>query len=96
MGMGDSPGAVVNRRVLSLRSLTEVIVALQGTIETFALPDVMRLLASTKKTGSVMRRSCSGDAAGSAAAGHYSGNAHRPLAVALMTGWSSKLQTIGR
>lgn len=25
--------------------------ALQGTIETFALPDVMRLLASTKKTG---------------------------------------------
>jgi len=26
-------------------------VALQGTIETFALPDVMRLLASTKKTG---------------------------------------------
>jgi hypothetical protein len=30
---------------------TEVIVALQGTIETFALPDVMRLLASTKKTG---------------------------------------------
>jgi hypothetical protein len=29
----------------------EVTVALQGTIETFALPDVMRLLASTKKTG---------------------------------------------
>jgi hypothetical protein len=26
-------------------------VALQGTIETFALPDVLRLLASTKKTG---------------------------------------------
>jgi hypothetical protein len=30
---------------------TEVTVALQGTIETFALPDVLRLLASTKKTG---------------------------------------------
>jgi hypothetical protein len=30
---------------------TEVIVALQGTIETFALPDVLRLLASTKKSG---------------------------------------------
>lgn len=29
----------------------EVTVALQGTIETFALPDVLRLLASTKKTG---------------------------------------------
>lgn len=29
----------------------EVTVALQGTIETFALPDVMRLLASTKKSG---------------------------------------------
>lgn len=31
--------------------LTEDHVALQGTIETFALPDVMRLLASTNKTG---------------------------------------------
>lgn len=30
---------------------TEVPVALQGTIETFALPDVMQLLASTSKTG---------------------------------------------
>src|SRR4051812_45500780 len=30
---------------------SEVIVALQGTLETFALPDVLRLLASTKKTG---------------------------------------------
>ncbi len=29
----------------------EVTVALQGTIETFALPDVLRLLSSTKKTG---------------------------------------------
>jgi hypothetical protein len=34
-----------------IRPSTEVNVALQGTIETFALPDVMRLLASTKKTG---------------------------------------------
>ncbi len=32
-------------------SLTEDQVALQGTIETFALPDVMQLLASTRKTG---------------------------------------------
>lgn len=29
----------------------EVIVALQGTLDTFALPDVLRLLASTKKIG---------------------------------------------
>src|SRR5688500_15315440 len=29
----------------------EVTVALQGTLDTFALPDVLRLLASTKKTG---------------------------------------------
>src|SRR3954467_11322885 len=32
-------------------STSEVSVALQGTLETFALPDVLRLLASTKKTG---------------------------------------------
>jgi hypothetical protein len=30
---------------------SEVTVALQGTLDTFALPDVLRLLASTKKTG---------------------------------------------
>lgn len=30
---------------------TEVTVALQGTLDTFALPDVLRLLASTKKIG---------------------------------------------
>ena len=30
---------------------SEVTVALQGTLETFALPDVLRLLASTKKSG---------------------------------------------
>ena len=29
----------------------EAIVALQGSIETFALTDVLRLLASTKKSG---------------------------------------------
>src|SRR3954452_4303257 len=29
----------------------EAVVALQGTLDTFALPDVLRLLASTKKTG---------------------------------------------
>ena len=33
------------------RSFSEVTVALQGTLETFALPDVLRLLASTNKTG---------------------------------------------
>jgi hypothetical protein len=33
------------------KSTSEVKVALQGTIETFALPDVLRLLASTKKSG---------------------------------------------
>jgi hypothetical protein len=31
--------------------LSEVAVALQGTLDTFALPDVLRLLAATKKTG---------------------------------------------
>lgn len=31
----------------------EVAVALQGTLDTFALPDVLRLLAATKKTGRV-------------------------------------------
>ena len=30
---------------------TEVTVALQGTLDTFALPDVLRLLASTQKVG---------------------------------------------
>src|SRR5258706_4447796 len=30
---------------------SEVTVALQGTLDTFALPEVLRLLASTKKTG---------------------------------------------
>src|SRR4051795_12598636 len=32
-------------------SISEVTVALQGTLDTFALPDVLRLLASTKKSG---------------------------------------------
>src|SRR6187402_274597 len=32
-------------------SPSEVNVALQGTLDTFALPDVLRLLAATKKTG---------------------------------------------
>ncbi|HUS62064.1 MAG TPA: DUF4388 domain-containing protein, partial [Acidimicrobiales bacterium] len=31
----------------------EVAVALQGTLDTFALPDVLRLLAATRKTGRV-------------------------------------------
>ncbi|HEY5154982.1 MAG TPA: DUF4388 domain-containing protein [Acidimicrobiales bacterium] len=36
---------------MSVQPLSEVTVALQGTLETFALPDVLQLLASTKKTG---------------------------------------------
>jgi hypothetical protein len=36
-------------------------VALQGTIETFALPDVLRLLASTKKTGCLRLEGSRGD-----------------------------------
>jgi hypothetical protein len=36
-------------------------VALQGTIETFALPDVMRLLASTKKSGCLRLTGSRGD-----------------------------------
>jgi hypothetical protein len=34
--------------------LPEVSVALQGTLDTFALPDVLRLLASTKKSGRLL------------------------------------------
>jgi hypothetical protein len=41
----------------------EVTVALQGTLDTFALPDVLRLLAATKKTGQL--RITSGRGAGS-------------------------------
>ena len=40
--------------------LSEVIVALQGTLETFALPDVLRLLASTHKTGRLRLTGSSG------------------------------------
>jgi hypothetical protein len=36
---------------LDKSGISEVTVALQGTLDTFALPDVLRLLASTKKTG---------------------------------------------
>jgi hypothetical protein len=46
-----SRGLLVPIREPPAISNTEVTVALQGTIETFALPDVLRLLASTKKTG---------------------------------------------
>jgi hypothetical protein len=38
-------------RQLHSTGSSEVTVALQGTLDTFALPDVLRLLASTKKTG---------------------------------------------
>src|SRR3954463_14797444 len=38
-------------RQLHSTGFSEVTVALQGTLDTFALPDVLRLLASTKKTG---------------------------------------------
>jgi len=40
--------------------LSEVTVALQGTLETFALPDVLRLLASTHKTGQLRLSGTSG------------------------------------
>ena len=61
-GRGGRPRAAVDsQNVLYLshpaadggesRSFSEVTVALQGTLETFALPDVLRLLASTHKTG---------------------------------------------
>jgi hypothetical protein len=43
------PGRIGTARHKSRNS--EVTVALQGTLDTFALPDVLRLLASTKKTG---------------------------------------------
>jgi hypothetical protein len=41
----------------------EVTVALQGTLDTFALPDVLRLLAATKKTGSLRISSDQGSGA---------------------------------
>ncbi len=37
--------------MVSCSTTTEVTVALSGTLDTFALPDVLRLLGSTKKTG---------------------------------------------
>src|SRR3954454_25365140 len=39
----------------------EFAVALQGTLDTFALPDVLRLLASTRKTGRLLVRGDRGD-----------------------------------
>src|SRR3954463_8019197 len=41
-------------RQLHSTGFSEVTVALQGTLDTFALPDVLRLLASTKKTGRLL------------------------------------------
>jgi hypothetical protein len=43
------------------RDLSEALVALQGTLDTFELPDVLRLLASTKKTGRLLLRGSRGD-----------------------------------
>src|SRR5579885_1748737 len=43
------------------RAPPEASVALQGTLDTFALPDVLRLLASTKKTGRLVVRGNRGD-----------------------------------
>jgi hypothetical protein len=40
---------------------SEVIVALQGTLDTFALPDVLRLLATTRKTGRLLVHGNRGD-----------------------------------
>src|SRR5262249_1730888 len=50
---GENSSTIGTSLPMETRSvpLSEVTVALQGTLETFALPDVLRLLASTKKTG---------------------------------------------
>jgi hypothetical protein len=61
-------------------------VALQGTIETFALPDVMRLLASTKKTGCLRLTGSRGDGSvwvdsGTIVASEASGANHATSAV---------------
>jgi hypothetical protein len=58
-GEGFTPARNVPMGMES-RPSTEVNVALQGTIETFALPDVMRLLASSKKTGCLHLRGSRG------------------------------------
>jgi hypothetical protein len=47
-------GRLAARRSPSPRRNPEVIVALQGTLDTFALPDVLRLLATTRKTGRLL------------------------------------------
>jgi hypothetical protein len=72
-GRGDGPrrrGALDSQKALYSGALiadgeafipfSEVIVALQGTLETFALPDVLRLLASTHKTGRLRLTGSSG------------------------------------
>jgi hypothetical protein len=56
-------------------------VALQGTLETFALPDVLRLLASTKKTGCYRLRGARGEGevwvdGGQVVAAHATGAPH--------------------
>ncbi len=48
---GLKSAAATCRWVQRPTSPPEVSVALQGTLDTFALPDVLRLLAATKKTG---------------------------------------------
>ena len=56
---------------------SEVTVALQGTLDTFALPDVLRLLASTKKTGRLV-------IAGNGADGGMVSQGHEPRHIASM------------
>ena len=59
LSLGSPPGAQKSTEVpvadlpmgTTTHSPPEAIVALQGTLDTFALPDVLRLLAATKKTG---------------------------------------------
>ena len=55
----DPSSATPSRRTRTQHP--EVIVALQGTLDTFALPDVLRLLATTRKTGRLLVHGNRGD-----------------------------------
>ena len=67
----------------------EVTVALQGTLDTFALPDVLRLLASTKKTGRLVITGARGNGsvwvdAGAVVGSEASGSPHGTDAVGVL------------
>src|SRR5437868_3190072 len=68
---------------------SEVTVALQGTLDTFALPDVLRLLASTKKTGRLVITGTRGNGsvwvdAGAVVGTHASGAEQEASAVVVL------------